>query len=119
VGLAASDSRADQTVHGSLGEEDGVRKKDPNLAGPRPDGVPGLLIDDIEVTLISRTSRGFVAQVLGDTKRKSYLLREGDQLYDGDVVSINRNEVVFKQVVEDPTGRKPFREVVKNPRASA
>lgn len=93
-----------------------MRKKDPNLAGPRPDGVPGLLIDDIEVIGIFRTSRGFSAQVVGDSRRKSYLLKEGDQLYDGDVVSINRNEVIFKQVVEDPTASKPFREVVKSPR---
>jgi len=30
------------------------------------------------------------------------------------VVSINHNEVVFKQVVQDPTALKPFREVVKS-----
>ena len=56
----------------------------------------------------------FVAQVSAANQNKSYLLREGDQLYDGDVVSINRNEVVFKQIVQDPTALKPFREVVKS-----
>ena len=40
-------------------------------------------------------------------------MREGDQLYDGDVVRITQNEVVFKQIVNDPTVLKPFREVVK------
>jgi Tfp pilus assembly protein PilP len=81
--------------------------------GPRPEGIPGLLIDEIDLTGIFRTSRGFVAQVKAANQAKSYLIREGDQLYDGDVVSINRDEVVFKQIVQDPTALKPFREVVK------
>jgi hypothetical protein len=37
----------------------------------------------------------------------------GDQLYDGDVISISGKEAIFKQIVDDPTALKPFREVVK------
>jgi hypothetical protein len=81
--------------------------------GPLPEGIPGLLIDELDLTGIFRTSAGFVAQVLASNKEKSYLIREGDELYDGDVVSISQNEVVFKQIVNDPTVIKPFREVVK------
>jgi hypothetical protein len=81
--------------------------------GPMPEGIPGLLIDEIDLTGIFHTSRGFVAQVVAANRGKSFLLREGDQLYDGDVVSITQNEVVFKQIVNDPTVIKPFREVVK------
>lgn len=84
------------------------------LRGPRPEGVPGLMIDEVDLTGIFRTSKGFVAQVTAANQKKSYLLKEGDQLYDGDVVSINKNEVVFKQIVQDPTALKPFREVVKS-----
>jgi hypothetical protein len=86
----------------------------PEFRGPRPEGVPGLLIDEIDLKGIFHTSKGFVAQVLAANQKKSYLLKEGDQLYDGDVVSISKNEVVFKQVVQDPTALKPFREVVKS-----
>jgi hypothetical protein len=86
----------------------------PELRGQRPEGIPGLLIDEIDLTGIFRTSKGYVAQVVAANQKKSYLLKEGDQLYDGDVVSINHNEVVFKQVVQDPTALKPFREVVKS-----
>ncbi|HEY4565589.1 MAG TPA: hypothetical protein VIJ36_21615 [Thermoanaerobaculia bacterium] len=86
----------------------------PEIRGPRPEGVPGLLIDEIDLRGIYHTSRGFVAQVVAANQKKSYLLKEGDQLFDGDVVSINKNEVVFKQVVQDPTALKPFREVVKS-----
>jgi hypothetical protein len=81
--------------------------------GPMPEGIAGLLIDEIDLTGIFRTSRGFVAQVVAANRNKSFLLREGDQLYDGDVVSVTQNEVVFKQIVNDPTVIKPFREVVK------
>lgn len=81
--------------------------------GALPEGIPGLLIEEIDLTGIFRTSRGFVAQVLASNKEKSYLIREGDQLYDGDVVSITQQEVVFKQIVSDPTVIKPFREVIK------
>lgn len=86
----------------------------PELRGPRPDGIPGLLIDEIDLSGIYRTKKGWVAQVKAANQNKSYLLRVGDQLYDGDVVEIRSNEVVFKQVVQDPTALKPFREVVKS-----
>lgn len=80
--------------------------------GPRPEGIPGLLVDEIQLLGIWRTPRGYVAQIRASNK--SYLLREGDQLFDGDVVTIQKNEVVFKQQVQDPTALKPYREVVKN-----
>lgn len=79
----------------------------------RPPGIPGLLIDELNITGIFRTSAGFVVQVQSADKEKSYLLKQGDQLFDGDVVSISSNQVVFKQINQDPTALKPFREVVK------
>ena len=81
--------------------------------GPRPEGIPGLLIDEIDITGIYLTPDGPVAQVAAADQEKSYLLRVGDQLYDGDVISISANEAVFKQIVDDPTALKPFREVSK------
>jgi len=77
---------------------------------PRPDGIPGLLIEELQLVLITRTSRGWIAQVRSNGR--SYLLRDGDQLFDGDVVAISKNEVIFKQVIQNPTDGKPFREVV-------
>jgi hypothetical protein len=81
--------------------------------GPRPEGIPGLLIEEIDITGIYLMSSGPVAQVASADQEKSYLLRVGDQLYDGDVISITANEAVFKQIVDDPTALKPFREVSK------
>lgn len=81
--------------------------------GNRPPGIPGLLIDEVRLTGIFRTGQGFIAQIQAADKDKSHLLKVGDQLFDGDVVSINRTEVVFKKIVNDPTRLKPFMEVVK------
>lgn len=85
----------------------------PDLRGPRPEGIPGLLIDEVIITGIFRTQEGYVAQVQSAESERSYLLKQGDELYDGDVVRITDNEIVFKQIVQDPTALKPFREVVK------
>ena len=79
----------------------------------RPPGVPGLLIDEIKVKGIFRTAKGFVAQIAAQNQTKSFLLREGEQVFDGDVLRIEKNRVVFRQIVNDPTVIKPFREVVK------
>jgi Tfp pilus assembly protein PilP len=79
----------------------------------RPEGVPGLLIDEIELKGIFHTQGRTFAQVQTSNKDKSYLIQEGDQLYDGEVVSIGTDEVTFRQVVNDPSVIKPFREVVK------
>lgn len=85
----------------------------PLLRGPRPEGIPGLLIEETDLTGIFVTPEGAVAQVVSADQDRSYLLREGDQLYDGDVVRITQTEVVFKQILDDPSAVKPFREVVK------
>ncbi len=83
------------------------------MRGPRPEGIPGLLIDEIDLTGIFVMPEGPVAQVVSPEQDRSYLLREGDQLYDGDVVRISQDSVVFKQILDDPTALKPFREVQK------
>lgn len=81
--------------------------------GPRPEGKPGLLIEELSLAGVFNTPEGIFAMVRGGPKDKSYLLEEGDQLYDGDVVTITPTEVVFKQIINDPSAIKPFREVVK------
>ena len=82
------------------------------IAGHRPPGVPGIAIDDVTLQGIWRTRAGFVAQIRG-TDNKSYLLRAGDQLYDGEVLRIGPNEVTFRQNLNDPQSVKPFRDITK------
>lgn len=91
-----------------------VSTDQPAIEGPRPEGIAGLLIDEVILSGIYQTYNGYLAQVQSADRQKSYLLRVGDQLYDGDVIEINPREVIFKQNVEDQTALKPFREVIKS-----
>ncbi|PYQ64569.1 MAG: hypothetical protein DMF54_13975 [Acidobacteria bacterium] len=88
-----------------------VRPED-RARGDRPLGVPGMSIDDIAIYGIWKTRSGYIAQVRA-TDNKSYLIRAGDLLYDGEVTRVGPNEVVFRQNINDPQSVKPFREVTK------
>jgi type IV pilus assembly protein PilP len=87
-------------------------RADDRARGERPPGVAGMSIDDVVVHGIWKVRSGYVAQVRG-TDNKSYLIRGGDLLYDGEVTRVGPNEVVFRQNINDPQSVKPFREVTK------
>lgn len=94
----------------SLFEEQALRRK-----GPRPRGVSGMLITEIELTGIVRDSRrGDIAVFMG-TDNKGYFLRVGDEVYDGTLMAIDggTGTVTFRQQVDDPRLIKPYRDVVK------
>ncbi len=80
--------------------------------GSRPPGIAGISVDDIVLQGIWKTQAGYVAQVRG-TDNKSYLLRAGDLLWDGEVIRIAPNEVTLRQNLNDPQSVKPFRDVTK------
>jgi hypothetical protein len=80
--------------------------------GHRAPGIAGIAIDDVALQGIWRTRAGYVAQIRG-TDNKSYLLRSGDQLFDGEVLRIAPNEVTFRQNLNDPQSVKPFRDITK------
>ena len=80
--------------------------------GPRPPGIAGIGVDDVTVQGIWKTRSGYVAQIRG-TDNKSYLLRSGDLLFDGEVTRVGPNEVGFRQNLNDPQSVKPFRDVTK------
>jgi type IV pilus assembly protein PilP len=75
-------------------------------------GLASLSVDEIELEGIWKTRSGFLAQIKGADNR-SYLLRRGDLLYDGEVLDVRPNELVLRQNVNDPQSVKPFRDVVK------
>ena len=78
----------------------------------RPPGIAGIAVDDINLQGIWKTRSGYVAQIRA-TDNKSYLLRAGDQLYDGEVTRVGPNEVAFRQNLNDPQSVKPFRDITK------
>ncbi len=86
--------------------------REPNRPGQRPPGIAGLSVDEIELEGLWKVREGWVAQVKAADNR-SYLLRKGDVLFDGEVLDIRNNELVLRQNVNDPQSVKPFRDVVK------
>ncbi len=119
--ILAKDEEALYTDDNSLYDSEGrrdpfrslLRRSEPEAAeGARPDGIAGLLVSDLNLEGVFVTPAGPVAQVNAASDEISYLLRPGDQLWDGDVIDVTVNEIVFKQSVDDPTALKPFREVV-------
>jgi hypothetical protein len=94
----------------SLFEESAVRRK-----GPRPRGVAGMLVVELDLTGIVRDTGGGNIAVVTGTDNKGYFLHVGDEIYDGSVIAIDPNAgtVTFRQQVDDPRLIKPYRDVVK------
>jgi type IV pilus assembly protein PilP len=81
--------------------------------GVRPPGMAGFLIDEIKLQGVIRTKQGLVA-MLAAPDNKSYLVRVGDKVLDGEIIRITPSSVVFRQEVNDPTRIERYREVVKD-----
>ena len=71
-----------------------------------------LAIDQIALTGIVKSDSGMIAVVV-NALNKAYFLRENDPVFNGYVVKITGDSIVFKETVQDKLG-KPFeREVTK------
>jgi len=71
-----------------------------------------LAIDQIALTGVVKSESGMIAVVV-NALNKAYFLRENDPVFNGYVVKITGDSIVFKETVQDKLG-KPFeREVTK------
>jgi Tfp pilus assembly protein PilP len=82
--------------------------------GPRPKGIAGMLISEVDLVGIVQKGKDNLAFFNG-SDNKGYFLRVGDQLYDGRIIQINRGtgQVVFRQEINDPRSIKPYRDITK------
>jgi len=71
-----------------------------------------LVIDQLVLRGVVRTATGMIA-VVANSVNKSYFLRENDPVFNGYVVRITGDSVVFKENTVDRIGRQSTREVVK------
>jgi Tfp pilus assembly protein PilP len=78
----------------------------------RADGVPGMLVGELNVRGIMQTRGAWVAMVSG-ADGKVYSVRSGDKLADGVIRQITANSVVIVQEVNDPLSLDKQREVRK------
>lgn len=88
--------------------------RNPNEShGPRPQGLAGMLVDELELQGTIKIKSGWVAMMRGADNR-SYLLKKGSTVFDGEVIDVTGGDITFRQNVNDPTNPKPFRDVVKS-----
>ncbi len=71
-----------------------------------------LIIDQVMLKGIVRAQAGAIA-VVTSAANKTYFLRENDPVYNGVVVKITPDSIVFRETVTDRLGKSIQREVVK------
>jgi hypothetical protein len=71
-----------------------------------------LAIDQIMVKGVVKSENGMIAVVV-NSLNKAYFLKENDPVYNGYVLKITGDSVVFKETFQDRLGKEATREVVK------
>lgn len=71
-----------------------------------------LVVDQIQLKGIVKSPSGYIAVVENAAKR-AYFLRENDPVFNGSVVRITGDTVVFRTSVVDKLGKQDTKEVVK------
>jgi len=71
-----------------------------------------LAVDQIALTGIVKSDAGMIAVVV-NAMNKAYFLRENDPVFNGYVVKITGDSIVFKETLQDKLGKAFTREVTK------
>ena len=67
---------------------------------PLPKVTSVLVLDELAVTGIFRTPRGYAAMVEATPLKLSYTIYPGDKFFDGQLVAVEENRLVFRRVVK-------------------
>jgi Tfp pilus assembly protein PilP len=97
-----------------------IIRTDKTGATPCASGKKCLVIGEIVFRGIMKSSSSTIA-VVENPEKKTYFLRENDPVFNGNVVKITNDSIVFREQVIDPAGRRSTREITKhvNPRPIA
>ena len=87
--------------------------------GARPAGVSGLLVNEMTVKGVWKSSRGGFIALVQSPDNRTYIVKAGDKVFDGTVKQITQDAVVFSQDVNDPLSLVKQREVRKQIRPEA
>lgn len=77
-----------------------------NARMPAPKPTTALLLSEIQVIGISRTPRGYAAIVEATPIKLSYVIYPGESFYDGQLVAIEDNRLVFRRETVFTDGRR-------------
>ena len=75
-----------------------------HVAPPKP--TTALLLNEMQVTGIFRTPRGWAAMVEATPIRLSYVIYPGERFFDGQLVAIEENRLVFRRDLVMADGRR-------------
>lgn len=81
-----------------------------SAAGLRPEGLPGVPVGEVAIKGIIQ-SRGAYVAMLQAPDNKTYIVRNGDKLFDATVKAVTADAVVFVQQVNDPLSLVKQREI--------
>ncbi len=73
-------------------------------SAPKP--TTALLLSEVQVTGIFRTPRGYAAMVEATPIKLSYVIYPGELFYDGQLVAIEENRLVFRRETRWSDGRR-------------
>src|SRR5215216_2002041 len=77
-----------------------------NARMPAPKPTTALLLSEIQVIGISRSPRGYAAIVEATPIKLSYVIYPGEPFYDGQLVAIEDNRLVFRREMVFTNGRR-------------
>jgi Tfp pilus assembly protein PilP len=85
---------------------------EPRPVGRRPDGPAGMTLSEITVRGVMQSRDALVAMIAGPDN-KTYIVHQGDRLFDGQIKTITHEGLVVVQRVTDSTATVKQREVQK------
>ncbi len=77
-----------------------------NARMPAPKPTTALLLSEMQIVGISRTPRGYAAIVEATPIKLSYVIYPGERFYDGQLVAIDDNRLVFRRETVFTDGRR-------------
>ncbi len=77
-----------------------------NLQQPAPKPTTALLLNEVQVTGIFRTPRGYAAMIEATPIKLSYVIYPGENFYDGMLVAIEESRLVFRREARWTDGRR-------------
>lgn len=89
-----------------------LKRNSAKLKKKRKAGLAGLDIDQLELEGIVKKNGEFVALLKGPDGRP-YLVKEGDSVYDGEILTIGSHMVKFKKILTIALGGTKERTIIK------
>ena len=72
-----------------------------------------MVIPELVLQGTVKDTSGKMMAVVANSIKKTYFLRENDQVFQGSVEKITSDSIIFREYVKDALGRETAREVVK------